>query len=225
MDSSITVDRLFRSTKCVELGEQKIAIHALSDLELQERHRRALEASMRHARQLRDPNSGEYLSTLEPVATAEKSVMVAVCVAAKRRFLADDAERELPFTHIPFPDNATTEEQAKTLEEREAAQKALGEKRSAWVEDRLKSYQSELEAADVDRLRPEAIKLTSDLAREAAYSEEYVAQSIHLGTDGHFGGVEQVRRLARPVINLLWQAQEEVTNLDPLGLKSRSLTA
>lgn len=228
--AAVTVDRLFRSTTEVELAERKVRVHALSDLELQERHRRALEASMRLGRALKDPNSGEYLSTLEPIVTATRDVLVTVCVNAKRREFVGEAEKEIPYTFLPFPDNATQEEQEQVLHERILQEERLRLDRQKWVEEKLGAYTQSLETVEEEKLRAEALRLTTDLARSAAYSEEFVWQSVLLGTetlDGqpYFTAIEQARHASRPAINRLWDAVEEVTNIDPLASKSPSSTA
>ena len=224
---ALTVDRLFRTTKCVKLGTQDLVVHALSDLELQERHRRALEASMRLGRALKNTESGEYLAMLEPVATADVPVLVVVAENARRRQFMNEIEQEVPFTFQPFPEGATLEEQAEVLEARERAETELKAAREKRLEERLTAYRAELQALPEEKLRAEALRLTQNLNRDAAYSEEFVWQSVLLGTetpDGlpYFKTIEQARRADRKATDLLWSALEEVTNIDPLGLKSPS---
>ena len=223
----ITVDRLFRCVKEVELAGRKLTVRALSDIEMQMRYRAALLEKMRVVQALKNKDSDEYKLVYLPLEEATDDQLRATLFSLKRRDFVREAEEEIVAPYIPFPDNATKEEEVEVLENRDKALKDANTARVESVKAKLEAYRELLKNSERDKLLPQAQKIVVDNYSEGEFQDEFLNQTLFLCMDGQLT-LEDVRNLSTQAKSRLMQAFVEVNDLDPLayhgGFAMASLT-
>jgi hypothetical protein len=221
----ITVDRLFRCVKEVELAGRQFKVRALSDLEMQMRYRLALLAKVRALKPLRDETSDEYavVRALVEDSTDEQLRATLFALPSKRREFIEEAERELPIPYIPFPNEASREEEVEILEKRQAAIQETDKARVEYVKKKMESYRTLLKDWDREKLVTETFKGIISSTAESAFQDEWVNQTLSMSLDGQLS-LEDVRNLSIQAKAFLMQSFAEVNDLDPLPLAGRPAT-
>jgi len=225
----ITVDRLFRVSKDIELLGHKLKVRALSDLEMQLRHREAMRASVVVERALRDPDSTESLVNLAPLEQSAPDDLKSILVIYHQRETQIKAAREIPLDYLPFPDEATEEEQREVLARRETHAKLIQDKRKASVEQEVESYRKSLEDKSVEWLLAQAKGKTIMANASASFAEEFALHTIYTTLETpegkrYFDSLDEVRLVPASVRNLILTTFSEVNDLDPLRLNGQSAT-
>lgn len=227
--SDFTVDQLFRPRQPLTLGDQTVYVRALSDLEQQLANRVAMTEGGKQLRALRDPNSDEYLGLIEPIQDgADDELRASIGLLSVRRFQSE-AFTKYPFRFQPFPENASEEEKAQTLEQRQEHLDGLRTNRKEYVEAELKKLKDALEPKDTASLRAETIRLSRDASRREAYLSELKYQTLFYSVeheDGtrYFASLEAVRATHGAILDALYNKFQEVNDLDPLAWKPPSST-
>src|SRR3990167_8740007 len=120
---AVTVDRLFRGRQKVDLRGIVLNVRALTDLEVYERSRLAMAASMRAQQRLRDHASDDYLASIVSLERLEGEAPRSLWTPERTGELGPDIYRECPLAYIPFPDNPTEDGNRDVLAKREEAEK------------------------------------------------------------------------------------------------------
>src|SRR3990167_2478385 len=227
---AVTVDRLFRVRQKVDLRGIVLNVRALTDLEVYERSRLAMAASMRAQQRLRDHASDDYLASIVSLERLEDETLRSICTTNNSGELGPDLYKEFPQEYIPFPDNPTEDESRDVLAKREEAEKRVLEKRVGSLRDRLEKYSQSIAEKTREWLLKEAARLVERSVVESAFEVEYDVQSLYLAVetlegDRYFKALEEARGLPGSVRAQLMTVLRGVNDLDPLALSLPSSTA
>ena len=220
----VTVDRLFRVSKELELpGGVKVKVRALSDMELQLRNREALRARYVAEKRLKDKDSTEYQITLLPLEDADADGYRATLLAYRRSEVGAEAERELPFVYVPFPDNASESEQTDVLAKREESEKEIRQRRAEWAEARVKDYVKLVTEMDEETLKKQCFRKTAEFFGRTEFTNRFVTMTAYIATETlegahYFASAEEVGSVPTVVLDRILQAVSEVNDISPFGL-------
>ena len=226
---AVTVDRLFRVRQKVDLRGIVLNVRALTDLEVYERSRLAMAASMRAQQRLRDHASDDYLASIVSLERLEDETLRSICTTNHSGELGPDIYREFPLAYIPFPDNPTEDESRDVLAKREEAEKKLIEKRVGALRERLEKYSQTIAEKPREWLLKEAARLVERAVVEAAFEVEHDVQSLYLSVETlegehYFKNLEEARAIPASVRVQLMTVLRGVNDLDPLALSLPSST-
>jgi len=226
---AITLDRLFRVRKETSVGQVKLWVRALSDFEMNVRHRQATKESLDATKRLADTESVEYQTYYLPLAEMDEPSLRVLLQSYQRREFTAQAEREILLEYIPFPDEASDDEERDVQDRREQAEKALPDRRKEFVTKKMDAFKTAIESKDRTWLESELKSQIKSSVSDAAYGERYVYETLLVQVeteDGkpYFRDLAEVRGLNRAVIDHLMAEGRSVNDLDPLALSTPSAT-
>lgn len=227
----ITLDRLFRRTKVVEMPDgAKVKVRALSDIEMQERNRTGLAARHVAEKRLRDHDSLEYKATLLPLEEAEADQLRATLFVYQRFDLSSLANEKYPYLYVPEPDEATEAEKLETITRREEREKEINDKREVWMKAEADRYAETLDKKDDDWLRRECARRTAEFFGREAFAEAVTSYEIYRSVENldgsrYFENQAEVGNVPTAVKTKLYGEMREVNSLDPLPSPGPSVMA
>lgn len=221
----IRIDSRFRAQ--IQVGD--ITVRALSDVDIQQLRRLALEESAKEREALSDVES-EYRKEVveEPIAEANEEMMCDAIVQFETVRFNEEAEDAFPFSFIPFPDGATLEERHEVLKKREEHEEKVHTERAKYIAARLDRFRQKVEDWDTETLERELeIKIINSWAA-AKFTEVFQYQTLVLSClkDGEpmFKSWEEVRTYSGKLIGKLFAAYRKVDSVDPWELEKNVLT-
>lgn len=222
---AMEVDRFLRvSTK---VGD--ITVRALSDLDVRERDRVAMEVSREEADVLRDESSEQYKELIAPLGEMTKEEMRAALVALQSRQFGREVDAELPFDHIPFPDDATLKERHEVLRQREEHEEKVRRERLKVVANRIAKYENKIQSWEAGVLRNTLLERAAMSYALAKYAEIYQYMTLVLScfeANGkrQFRSWKDVPKTSSKALERLFEAYRKVDSVDPWTLEKNSLT-
>lgn len=218
------LDRMLRAY--TKVGD--ITVRALSDLDVRERDRIALEASREEADRLRDEASDGYGELIAPLLEIGDSEMRVAIVAFQGRQYWRDIEDELPYQYVPFPDDATLEERQETLRKRGAHEEQVRKERGAIVAKRIAAFDKKAQEWTTEVLQREMQRRTVASHSLARYADvwNYVTLVLSCFRDGDplFEKWKDVPEMSSRAVEKLFAAYREVDSVDPWELEKNFLT-
>ena len=182
-----TLDNLFRTRMAVKLGDETLYLRVLSDADIQARDEHATRAMAQKRKALATPGSPEYETfvaglDLESDESLRGAILLVDRMAFVRESQSETAHPELQPRLYPFPDNATDDEKAETLEKREEESKRIAELRKNWIEGQAKKREAELTDVDHKTLVYFTQERQRDAQGRSVYSKTYVAYTLYAAT-------------------------------------------
>ena len=220
----VTLDRLFRPQKTIDLAGKTVTVRALSDPEHSDRYKLAMLVRTNLSEQLADPKSDEYIARFGNLDEATQEDMVASVLTFRAKAMQAEAEKRFPYEFTPIPDNATNEETEATFKQRKKSVAQTEANRAKYLAKVVDEAKETLSQKPREELDAEYKKSLRERALEVAYMNEMVAQTIHFGTNGLYSA-EDARALHTTIKEKLWAAVMEVDNIDPLRLSGPASTA
>jgi hypothetical protein len=220
----ITLDRLFRATKQVDIAESKLTVRALTDVERNMVFRSANLARAKMARKLDNPESDEALTHFGIIHELNDQDIRQVIRVYQNREAHREAQDSIKLSFVPFPDEATPDETDKVILRREDNVKKMQADRDKFVTDWMASVEKRITEAARPELLAEYRKAIRDTVLFSEYAEELEVQTLRISLDGQLSETD-IRGLASPVRNLLMSSVSEVNTIDPLAWKSPVSTA
>ena len=218
------LDRMLRAY--TKVGD--VTVRALSDLDVRERDRIALEASREEADRLRDEASDGYGELVAPLLEIGDDEMRAAIVAFQGRRYWRDIENELPYQYVPFPDDATLEERQEVLRKRETHEELIREERASVIAKRIAAFDEKVQSWTTEVLRREIQRRAIASHSLAKYADvwNYVTLVLACFRDGKplYKKWEDVPEMATRAVERLFTAYREVDSVDPWELEKNSLT-
>ena len=218
------IDRMLRAY--TQVGD--VTVRALSDLDVRERDRIALEASREEADELRDEESKKYKELIAPMLDMDDSEMKAAIVAFQGRQYWRDIENELPYDYIPFPDDATLEERQEVLRKREAHEKQVRGDRATVIAKRIATLDEKVQAWTTEVLQREMQRRAVAAHSMAKYADvwNYATLVLACFKDGKplFKAWGDVPEMSSRAVEDLFTAYREVDLVDVWELEKNSLT-
>lgn len=226
---NVTIDRLFRVHKPVEVLGRKLSVRALSGPEMQERERAALLAGLALDKRLRDPESDDYQVTLSSFTELEKPGLVAYLVASNIGKARNQAEEKIQLNIPPFPEGANDDEKRKVLESREVLEADYNQKINEEVNRLTQVYHSEYNERDLPWLLNAAQKAAKNNVIQRETNSEYAYYGVYLSLcddtgKRYFSSSAEVHGLPNAITNLLLEYLDEVNKIDPLASNGASST-
>lgn len=221
----IRIDSRFRAQ--VEVGD--ITVRALSDADVQQLRRLALEESAEEREILSDIESDRHKELVEDaIADADDEMMRDAIVQFGTATASEEAEESFPFSFIPFPDGATLEERHEVIRGRKEHEIEILTQRAKYITDRLDGLRKKVEGWDTETLERELeTRIVSSWAM-AKFTEVFQYQTLALScfTDGEpvFSSWEDVRAYSDKLVKKLFAAYREVDSVDPWELEKNVLT-
>lgn len=220
----IRLDRMLRAY--TKVGD--ITVRALSDLDVRERDRIALEASREEADTLRDEKSDKHNTLIAPMLDLDDDEMRTAIVAFQGRQYWQDIENELPFEYVPFPDEATLEERQEVLGKREAHEEEVREQRSAVIAKKIAAFNEKVQNWTTEVLRSEMQRRAIQSHSLAKYVDVHQYATLFLACfrDGNplFEAWEDVPKMSSRAVDQLFAAYQQVDSVDPWELEKNVLT-
>ena len=218
------LDRMLRAY--TKVGD--ITVRALSDLDVRERDRIALEASREEADMLRDEESEGHQKLIAPMLDMTEDEMRATVVAFQGRQYLRDIEVELPYEYIPFPDEATLEERQEVLRKRDAHEEKVREERAAVVAKKVAAFDGKVQNWTAEVLQGEVQRRAIAAHALAKYADVYQYATLALACfrdgDPLFEKWEDVPQMSSKAVEGLFTAYREVDSVDVWELEKNSLT-
>lgn len=226
---NVTIDRLFRVHRPVEVLGRKLTVRCLSGPESQDRDRYSLMAGLNLEKKLRDHETEEYLTTLSGYKSLDKEGLVAFLTVTYAGEAATKAEEKYPLIYQPFPDEALEDERRKTLEMREEAEAKRNKDVAAEAKNLIEQYEKSLNDTPLDQLLVKVEGKALIHAINRATNEAYAYYALYLSLcdengKRYFSSPEEPRGLPDTVTVMLMKEFKEVNNLDPLGLSGQFST-
>jgi hypothetical protein len=215
--SEITLDRLFRAKQDVVLPDGRtVQVRALSDAERKQRSTASLRASIRSDELLSKEDSDEYAIYIKPLEQASREELENIIVDWQTADIVRAAYEEFKYEFIPFPDDASDEEQKDVLLKRAESEKAVDDKRQDYIVKQTLAFREKVQSwTDVSK---EAKARKRFLVSVNARYEADVYMSVYLGSEVNgkrlFQSAEEVSSLQSDVLRKLLEAQREVDSLD-----------
>lgn len=226
---NVTMDRLFRVNKPVEVLGRNLIIRALSGPEMQERERAALLAGVNLDKRLRNPDSDDYGVVVSGFDDLEKPSLVAYLVASNLAKAKREAGENVPLHIPPFPENADDAEKMEVLERRQTLEAEHAVKVEAETKRLSEIYQLEIQEKSREWLLETCKRMarTNQVVQES--NAEYVYYGLYLATydengKRYFANSTEARGLPNKITNLLLEYLDEVNKIDPLASNGQSST-
>ena len=208
------IDRMLRAY--TQVGD--VTVRALSDLDVRERDRVALEASREEADELRDEKSEKYKKLIAPMLDMNDDEMRAALVAFQGRQYWRDIEAELQYEYIPFPDDATLEERQEVLRKREIHEEEIRGQRAAVIAKRIATFDEKVQIWTTEVLRREMQRRAIAAHSMAKYADvwNYATLVLACFKDGEplFETWEGVPEMSSRAVEKLFTAYREVDSVD-----------
>lgn len=223
---AVTIDRLFRVHKQVEVLGHKLTIRCLSGPESQDRDRYSLMAGLTLEKKLRNHESEEYLTTLSGYKNFDRDSLIAFLKVGYVGEAEDKAREKYPLNYVPFPDGALEEERRRTLESRESTEKKNEADVTAEVKRLMESYEKSLADTPVDELLVKVESRVIGMAVNRATNESYAYYALYLSVHDlegkrYFSTPEEPRGLHDSITIMLMKEFKEVNGVDPLALSGQ----
>lgn len=207
----------------------KITVKALSDLDVRERDRIALRASRDYADALGEEDSEEFQEHVAPLLEMDAVDMRTAIASVQERQFWRDAEDELPFDYVPFPDEPTLEERQDVLRRREEHEDGVKEKRRQAVAKRLANFIEKMQDWSDEMLRRQLRNRAIANLSWARYADVYTWATLALACfdgDGkpYFSSYEKVAKTSSKMTAKLFEAYRHVDSVDPWELEKNVLT-
>jgi hypothetical protein len=221
----IRIDSRFRAQ--TQVGD--IIVRALSDTDVQQLRRLALEESAKEREELADPDSERRKELVdEAIAGADEEMMRDAIVQFEAATANEEAEDTFPFSFIPFPDSASLEERHEVIRERREHEEEVRTQRAKYIDERLERLRKKVEGWDAEILERELeIRIINSWAM-ARFTEGFQYQTLVLSCfkDGVplFGSWQEVRGYSSRLIRKLFAAYREVDSVNPWELEKNVLT-
>lgn len=221
------LDKLFRSTIDAELpGGEKVRVHAMTGPQRRFRSQSAMATSSRIEARMKDKESEEYASHILPLAIAPRESLNEALAHYARADAARKAGADIEPEYVPFPDEASEEEQRAVLLAREAEDERVDKARLELVQRIVAAAQGEIAAMTDDDARLAVQKKTVEYTTSAAYAEELVSWTIANCVTTPDGKprftIDEARGLSDEVKSGLFVEFLEVDGVDPLDLSGQS---
>lgn len=220
----ITLDRLFRATKQVDIAGRTLTVRALTDVERNFAFRSANLARARLARKLDVPDSDEALAQFGNVEELSDQDLRQVIHIYQQREAVREAQNRIKLVFVPFPDDATPEETDAVIKQREDNQKKMDADRDKFITEWLLAVDKRLADSSREGMLAEYRKAIRDTVILSEYSEELEVQILKYALDGQMSELD-IKGMASQVRRKLMSSVSEVNNIDPLVLKSPVSTA
>ena len=218
------IDRMLRAY--TQVGD--VTVRALSDLDVRERDRVALEASREEADELRDEQSEKYKELIAPMLDMDDGEMRAAIVAFQGRQYWRDIEAELQYEYIPFPDDATLEERQEVLRRREVHEEEIRGQRATVIAKRIATFDEKVQIWTTEVLQREMQRRAIAAHSMAKYADvwNYATLVLACFEDGKplFRTWEDVPKMSSRAVEGLFTAYREVDSVDVWELEKNSLT-
>ena len=218
------IDRMMRAY--TRVGD--ITIRALSDLDVRERDRIALEASRVEADELRDEGSEKHGELIAPLLEISDDEMRAAIVAFQGRQFWRDIEAELTYEYIPFPDDATLEERQEVLRKREAHEEQVRKERATVIAKRIAALDEKVQNWTTEVLQREVQRRSVAAHSMAKYADvwNYVTLVLACFKDGKplFEKWDDVPEMSSRVVEKLFAVYREVDSVDVWELEKNFST-
>lgn len=218
------IDRMLRAY--TQVGD--ITVRALSDLDVRERDRIALEASREKADELRDEQSEEYKELIAPMLLMDDSEMKAAIVAFQGRQYWRDIEAELQYEYIPFPDDATLEERQEVLRKREVHEEQVRQERATVIAKRIATFDEKVKIWTTEVLQREMQRRAVAAHSMAKYADvwNYATLVLACFRNGKplFKTWEDVPEMSSRAVEDLFTAYREVDSVDVWELEKNFST-
>lgn len=218
------IDRMLRAY--TQVGD--VTVRALSDLDVRERDRIALEASREKADELRDEQSEEYKELIAPMLDMDDSEMKAAIVAFQGRQYWRDIEAELQYEYIPFPDDATLEERQEVLRKREVHEEQVRKERATVIAKRIATFDEKVQIWTTEVLQREMQRRAVAAHSMAKYADvwNYATLVLACFRNGKplFETWEDVPEMSSRAVEGLFTAYRKVDSVDVWELEKNFLT-
>lgn len=140
------MDDLWRSKVRVEVMGKTLWMRALSDAEVQERDESAMYASIQRRRLLEDVNSKEHAIYIDALEHARDADLKAVILRGQTIELQRQAQEDVKPRFFTFPDNATEQEKAGTIKNREDDATRVTKERTEYVTKAIAAFKEKIGA-------------------------------------------------------------------------------
>lgn len=195
-------------------------IRVLGDWDTQQAFKAARVASNNKRAHLRDPSTSDYQDEVLPVEEFSREDKCEVIRTARRTTFTSEAFAKIEREDLPKIEEVAKEPDAPSLEEQEELDKLIekqnndyGKSIDAYIEDRLKVLDKELESYNDEELTKLAIYEISNVIPYSIFMEELNAQKLLRGTYMD----EKCKERA-------FQEESDVYNLHPL-IKAQLISA
>lgn len=227
---NVTIDRLFRVHRPVEVLGHKLSVRCLSGPESQDRDRYSLMAGLTLEKKLRDHESEEYLTTLSGYKSLDREGLVAFLTVNYVSEATSKAEEKYPLLYQPFPDDALEDERRKTLETRQEIEAKRDKDVAIEVKRLLEQFEKSLADTPVDQLLVKVEGKALVHAINRASNDAYAYYALYLSVcdesgKRYFSSPEEPMGLPDTVTIMLIKEFKEVNSLDPLALSGQFSTA
>jgi hypothetical protein len=218
--SDITLDKLMRASKAIVLPDNNtVTVRSLSDAERRQKQLASLRASVRLDEKLADESSDEYAVYLYPLKQLSRDELLEILAQWKRGNAMETSMRDIENEYIPFPDNASMDEEKEVLKKREENEKLVETQRKEYAENLVAEYLKSAEKWDDGRVLREALARKRMIVSLEEVLNEDVYQCVYLGTyteDGkrYFQNVQRVRESPTQLLIFLLENQREVDNIN-----------
>ncbi len=218
------IDRMLRAY--TQVGDA--TVRALSDLDVRERDRIALEASREEADELRDEESEKYKELIAPMLDMSDDEMKDTIVAFQGRQYWRDIEAELQYEYIPFPDDATLEERQEVLRKREVHEEEVRRERATVIAKRIVTFDEKVQTWTTEVLQREMQRRAIAAHSMAKYADVWNYATLVLacfrGGKPLFKKWEDVPEMSARAVEGLFTAYREVDSVDVWELEKNSST-
>ena len=218
------IDRMLRAY--TQVGD--VTVRALSDLDVRERDRIALEASREEADELRDEKSENHKELIAPMLDMSDDEARAAIVAFQGRQYWRDVENELPYEYVPFPDDATLEERQEVLRKREVHEEEIRGQRAAVIAKRIATFDEKVQIWTTEVLQREMQRRAIAAHSTAKYADAWNYATLVLACFRNgsplFKTWEDVPEMSARAIEELFTAYREVDSVDVWELEKNFST-
>lgn len=222
---SVTLNRLFQATKEIEVAGRKLLVRAISDPEANQRHRTSILSRMSAEEKLDNPQSDEYRALIDGLKDAPRDYLVTVVTNYERGEIEAAVIQEVQPEYLPFPDNASADEEAAVLRRRKEQEETILNRRITAIERKTKALRDAVEALDDATLLKRAQVASRKSYLSVVYQETFLFYTLMVCVrceDGkpYFKSMDEAGDLPQAVRVRLMGEVSEVNALDPLSLTS-----
>lgn len=227
----ITLDRLFRAEKPVELAGRQLVVRALSSYEIKCRFDEATLATLQVRRDVKLPDSRYYQlniqSTLEAASDVELRELIARGTSGQA---TGEAVRDIQPEYVPYPDDASDEERAATLIGRQAQLDKAVQLRNEYVVNKTQAKLVEVATWARPELEREYIRLAIATLLDNTFGEIYNNAGLlyavrQANGEPYFASLQEVAECDDRVRARLSIEVRSINEIDPLAWSGPSSTA
>lgn len=223
--TAVFLDDLFRVVAEVNVRGRILWIRALSDFDIQARDQFALLKSAQKRKRLRDPNSNDYVATLEWLETAPDEELRSSLILMKSSELTRNSVMDIRVKIIAMPDKPTEEERLDIIDKREKEAERVNSERLAYIKARLDEYKESLKDLAHDDLLKRTRENQTLFSIQAESIRSYESYTIYAGyfTDReclhHYlespdDSTKLASNIRAQLVNLYYKEMDRVSQLD-----------